>query len=212
MPLLEELVETPVLRKNDLDHDTAAQLKNYGPPALMAQVEASLSAEFGRHLVRTDWSTYEDPLMQSEHEQAARLIGYTLATMGRAVGTTGGPAPPISKAKREEPSGTDDTNSVMSTKEGEEERVETGSTGVKAEAWVKRECDQLLRELETGDTSRWEAAEYLVGRRRWAKLTAAQRDALLPAINMVGRNAHLHPANKRRLLNTIIEIVIKTVS
>lgn len=212
MPLLEELFEAPVLRKDNLDHDTAAHLKNYRPPALMAQVEASLSSEFGRHLVRTSWAAYDDPLVQNEHEQAARLIGYTLATMGRAVGTTGGPAPLISK-REQGGAGGDGTDSEASTGKGAGERgTKTRATGARAEAWIERECDQLLRELETGDTSRWETAEYLVGRRRWTKLTSTQRDALLPAINMVGRNAHLHPANKRRLLNSIVEIITKTIS
>lgn len=210
--MLEELFETPVLRKEDLDHDTASHLKNYSPPVLATQVEAALSAEFGRHLVRTDWSAYEDPLVRAEHDQAARLIGYTLATMRRTIGTTGSLTPPAPPQTR--------TTAV--TEQGEADAKETAPTdevsppttkalGAKTEAWIRRECDQLLGELETGATDRWERAEHLVGRRRWAKLTTAQQDALGPAVSMVGRNPHLHPVNKRRIINTIADTIIKTI-
>lgn len=77
MPLLEELVEAPVLRTEELSAEQQAELKGFTPPLLLSQVEASLTHEFGQPILETDWSQYEDPT--TSYEQAARLLHHTLA-------------------------------------------------------------------------------------------------------------------------------------
>lgn len=84
VPLLEELLEPVVLKQSMMDHDTTTKMKNYAPPVLADQLEASLSHELGRHIVKTDWSCYQDPIVEAQHEQAARLLHYTLSTIRRA--------------------------------------------------------------------------------------------------------------------------------
>jgi hypothetical protein len=96
MPLLEELFEAPILKQDELDHEVATLLKNYVPPTLLPQLEASLSAELGRHIVKTDWDAYRDPLKDAQYEQIARMLQYTLATIRRATGKSGMEKPPAS--------------------------------------------------------------------------------------------------------------------
>ena len=178
MPILEELLEAPILKNKELNHDTASFLKNYVPPLLLNQIEASLSHEFGRHIRKTDWSEYADPFVEAEHEQAARLIGYTMATMKNACASIGTQHP-----------------------------IETVAR--KNDAWVKMECDRLLEELCTGNTDRWESPSKLTGK---TKLGETQQKALTPSIVLVANNPYLHPAVKRRILASIKDIIVKTIT
>ncbi|PJF17785.1 hypothetical protein PSACC_02397 [Paramicrosporidium saccamoebae] len=177
MPLLEELFEPVVM--GSMDHDTATLMKNYVPPTLRHQLEASLSNEFERHIVRTDWDEYRDPVVEAQYEQAARLLHYTLATTRRAAAKYPQYAPP-------------------------------SDIGVESERWLKVECDLLLKELRSGDTTRWENAKKLVGP-KWNKLSEAQQSALEKPVMLLGKNPYLHPLIKRRVLDEITLVIKNTI-
>jgi hypothetical protein len=131
IPFLEEFIEPPVLRTDEMRAEEAAELKGYVPPLLMSQVEASLTSEFKQPILSTDWSRFEDPT--SSHEQAARLLHYTLAIYGN-VGRSG------------------NQSSQDIAKQAELN-----------DSWVREECEKLLAEIKTGDYSRWEKVEELAG-------------------------------------------------
>lgn len=178
MPILEEFLEAPILKNKELTHDTMSLLKNYVPPLLLSQVEASLSHEFGRHVRKTDWKEYADPFVEAEHEQAARLIEYTMATMKNACASIG-------------------TRHLIET------------VARNNDTWVKAECDRLLEELCTGNTDRWESPSKLIGKNQ---LGEEQQKALAPSIMLVANNPYLHPAVKRRILASIKDILVKTIT
>lgn len=77
--MLEELCELPVMSTASLNAEQLSQVKGVTPPLTSHQVEASLSHEFNRHIVATDWSEYTD--LRSSWQQAARLLHRTLASM-----------------------------------------------------------------------------------------------------------------------------------
>lgn len=181
VPLLEELFEPPVLKRDEMSQDAVSILKGYTPPALAAQVEAALSAEFNRHIVKTDWRTYADPMETSQHEQAARLLDLTLTTIRRSAPKYPPPASP------------------------------PPTVGDRNERWLRNQCALLLHELQTGDTQRWVQPEHWIGRVRWDALGKRQRALLAPAVALLGRNPHFHPDVKRRLLEEIIDVIDKTV-
>lgn len=181
MPLLEELFELPVLRQGELDHDTSVALKNYTPPTLLHQIEASLSNEFKRHITKTNWSDYKDPIEEFQYEQAARLLHYTLASVRRACAKyPTAPSPPPKNIS---------------------------SNNIK---WLRQECDLLLVEIRTGKTDRWEDARKLIGP-KWRTFGEERQNALLPAILLVSNNPYMHPFTKRRILEEITNVIIKTV-
>lgn len=183
MPLLEELTEPLVLRQ-DLSNAGAganASLKNYIPPTTTRQIEASLSHEFDRHIVKTDWSTYSDPVVDAECEQAARLLQYTLAAMHDAT----------AKAN---------TDATLPPED----------VGWDADTWIRAECEVLLAEIESGSTERWEDAERLVGE-QWPSMSAEQQKALRPAVLLVGKNPHFHPRVKTAILQEIRSVITATI-
>jgi len=178
MPILEELLEAPVLKSKELNHDTASFLKNYVPPLLLNQIEASLSHELGRHIRRTDWKEFTDPFVDAEYEQAARLLEYTMATMKSACASIGARHPTETVAK---------SNDTL----------------------IKAECDRLLEELCTGNTDRWELPSKLIGK---APLEEEQQKAIAPSIMLVANNPYLHPVIKRRVLASIKDVIMKTIT
>lgn len=182
VPLLEELFEPPVLKRDEMSQDAVSILKGYTPPALAAQVEAALSAEFNRHIVKTDWQAYTDPIKASQYEQAARLLELTLATIRRSAPKYQPPASP------------------------------PPTLGDRNERWLRNQCSLLLHDIQTGDTRRWVRPEHWIGRARWDALSERQRTLLAPTVALLGRNPHFHPNVKRRLLEEIIELVDKTVT
>lgn len=178
IPLLEELFEPPVLKTRGMDQDALATLNNYVPPVLFRHLEASLSAEFRRHIVKTDWSCYEDPVKHSEYEQAARMLQLTLTTIKGTCSKHAGTPPE--------------------------------DYGVWNETWLRRECDRMLQEIRTGDTSRWDQVALMVGK-RWDGLSPAQKEAVQPAATTLANNPHLHPSVKSRVLGEIVNVITKTI-
>lgn len=77
IPVLEELFEPPVLKTSEMEADALNATKGYVPPVLLSHIEASLTSEFDRPILETQWEKYEDPT--KSEEQAARLIHHTMA-------------------------------------------------------------------------------------------------------------------------------------
>ena len=179
IPLLEELLEPPVLKTHGMDQDAVVSLKDYVPPVLLSQMEASLSAEFRRHIVKTDWRRYEDPMEYSEYEQAARMLELTISTIKGTCSKFQGHPP--------------------------------ANYGTDNEEWLRRECDRMLQEIRTGDTSRWDQVEVMVGK-QWDFLSPLQREAVQPAAILLANNPHLHPSVKTRVLREIISVISKTIA
>jgi len=98
-PLAEELVEPVVLKAGSLNAELLNTVKDYVPPMLSAHLESSLSDEFGRRIVRTDWSHFQDPLIEAQKEQAARLLEMTLSSLQLALKTI--PSKDLSKLRSE---------------------------------------------------------------------------------------------------------------
>lgn len=178
MPLLEELLEVPVLRTGEMRAESLAEVKGFVPPVLPDQIETCLSAEFDRSILETDWNRYED--VTNSHEQAARLLHYTLAIYSN-----------VGKSAVQKP-----------------EEIKALASG--NQEWIKTECQLMLKEIQDGDYSRWEAAEKLLGEMH-GKLSEAQRKAVMPALAIIAKNAWLHPKTKAQVLAEICRVVSATV-
>jgi len=178
MPLLEEILEPPVLRISEMRAETVAEVKGFVPPVLPSQIEASLCTEFGHTILESNWDRYEDPT--TSYEQAARLIHHTLAIYSN-----------VGKAERQ--SGTEVQQIAKMNQE-----------------WVRKECELLVEEIKTVNYDRWELAELLAGE-QFAKMTAAQKAAVRPAIAIISKNAWLHPRTKGEVVQDICRIVTSTI-
>lgn len=77
--------------------------------------------------------------------------------------------------------------------------------------WVEAECQRLYDEIRTGDYSRWESADSLLGEQWAAKLSPAQLLAVKPSLQIISRNASLHPKIKQEVMHEICKIVHSTV-
>ena len=180
MPVLEELFEATVLKTDEMSAEQISELKGYVPPVLKHQIEAALTAEFGRPIMATDWSQYKDPT--TSYEQAARLIHQTLAIYSN-----------IGRTRK------------WSLREKHMERAALN------EAWIKEECEKMLKEIKEGNADRWECLESLIGPEWTAKLSAKQMEAVRMAVAVIGKNPALHPKTKAEVVAEICKVVHNTM-
>lgn len=185
-PILEELLAKPILRTEGLSAETMATIKSFRVPALPKQIARSLAWEFGRRIVvtRTDWGRFEDPL--PSHAEAAESIKRTLVALGN---------------RSKQP---DKTGMYSVARRTIQEYFEEGKEN---EQWIREECRIMLREIETGDYSRWNDFDKLVSRA--SELTEAQRNMVMPAVDRVASNPDMHPLIKREVLSHIVDVIIE---
>jgi hypothetical protein len=181
-PVLEELMQMPILKTEGLRAEVLAELRDFKVPVSRNQVERSLAYEFGGRILATatDWSQFEDPL--SGYEEAARCIKTTLAALSNRASKPD----KMGKYSLINPSIQD------IFKQGEEN-----------EMWIREECEVMLRELQTGDYSRWMDYDKLVD----AELTEEQKAMMMPAVEELGANPTIHPKIKREILSHICAVV-----
>lgn len=186
VPLLEELLARPILRTEGLSAETMATVRSFRVPVLPKQIARSLAWEFGRRIVatRTDWGRFEDPL--PSYAEAAESIKRTLVALGN---------------RSRQPDKTGMYSVARRTVEGYFEE------GRENERWIREECQTMLREIETGDYSRWTDFDKLVSRA--GELTETQRSMVMPAVDKVASNPDMHPLIKREVLSHIVDVIIE---
>lgn len=79
------------------------------------------------------------------------------------------------------------------------------------DAWVKEECQKMLKEIQEGNADRWESLESLIGPEWIAKLSEKQLEAVRMAVAVIGKNPALHPKTKSEVVCEICKVVYNTI-
>lgn len=92
------------------------------------------------------------------------------------------------------------------------ENRDLAATCAQNQAWIRQECSKLYEEIKTGDYTRWESLDSMIGVETKSKLTSAQLDAVRPAVALLGRNPHLHPKVKQEVIREICSVIMATIT
>lgn len=191
IPLLEELTEGIVCKNtllDDYNSSTSSEVLNYRPPLSKRMIEASLSNEFSTHIIRTNWDSYEDPILAQEYLQGARLLQRTLLSQ---------------RAGRARVKG-----SVIGWK-GNHNVNFVDMRGRSSYLWLSSESPLLEEEIKSGNYDRWTLPNKLID--DWDVLNDRIKELVLPAIQLISKNVDLHPILKKNVLRPIVEGLKQTI-
>lgn len=189
-PTADELLRRPILDRTRADPDTLQDLDAFPVPLLPRQLSEALRQEFDEPITTaTDWSLFPGAERAAEESRgdlyrAARLLHETLASRrNRAAAPTA-------------------TGFIAPARQP--------SDPASLRQWIRQECEQLYRELQSGSTERFEAPEHLIPAEYRSRMTAEQIGVAQPALHALAKASKLHPEVKQEVMGHICSVILRS--